>query len=285
MGLFAIILTSLLIPHRQGERSGDLEDAEKAHQEVGPAVDDSEQQSRDLESKDDITDYNEGPDPQEAGEDESDSEPSQPGRRVTFGTPSGGSGPPPKKTPAKPGVLARLKTIILPPQEKNKPLSSHRTLPVISGLVIPFSILLEIPGLTDSWYLRTYGNVVVETRPNPVSFDVLLAMSMLFAVLANLSLICRFLEKGPVLVTTLITIASLTIHGNAILQNVVFDCVSRCIDLINITVIVVFGVQHRFHDGFTYGHGYWMTGMFAVSEFCIELTNRFSVFHRCVGCY
>lgn len=31
------------------------------------------------------------------------------------------------------------------------------------------------------------------------------------------------------------------------------------IDLINIVTVIVFGVEHRFDDGFTYGESFWMT--------------------------
>jgi potassium channel subfamily K len=29
--------------------------------------------------------------------------------------------------------------------------------------------------------------------------------------------------------------------------------------LINITAVTIFGVEHRFDDGFTYGQAFWMT--------------------------
>ena len=287
MGLFSILLASLLVPRRGGERSGDLEDPEVARPEVEPSVGDqydNERRSRDLGPDDDIADDNEstqGSDQQDAEEGERD-ESSPPARRVTFGTTPSGESSSPEKNPAKPGLFSRLKAIIFPPHDENEHYSNHRILPVVSGLVIPFSILLEIPGLTDSWYIRTDQNVVVESRPNPISVDVLLGISMFFAVVANLSLICRFLEKGPVLATTLTTIASLTIHGNATLLNSACDYVSCFIDLVNIVVLAVFGVQHRFNDGFTYGHAFWMTGTSALSESLVALTDGFSVFHQCV---
>lgn len=227
MGLFSIILASLLVPHRQGGRSEDPEDLEKASRDTEPtADDDNERRSRDFAPTDDITDDNEsiqGSESEDAGEEEP-GEPSPPKPRVTFGAAPSGESSPPEQTPKKPKLLARLKAIIYPPHDLDEHHSHHRILPVISGLVIPFSILLEIPGLTDSWYIRTDQNAIVQTLPNPPSLEVLLGISMFFAVVANVSLICRFLEKGPVLATTLITIASLTIHGNVSLQNFVFDC-------------------------------------------------------------
>jgi len=222
MGLFSILLASLLVPHRDGRRSEDLEDPESARRGVEPPAEDEEKRGRDSAPDDDTADndgFIQDPEQQDATQDERD-EPPPPARRVTFGaTPSGESGSPPEKDSTKPGLFSRLNAFVFPPHEENEPLSNHRILPVISGLVIPFSILLEIPGLTDSWYIRTDGNVIVESLPNPASLDVLLAISMFFAVAANISLICRFLEKGTVLAMTLITIASLTIHGNVSLWN------------------------------------------------------------------
>lgn len=262
MGLFSIVLASFLIPHHEEERSRD-----QVMDHRDNVDDDNEQKSRDLESN--VADDG-GPiqdsDPQDVDEDEPDDSPSSPTHRVTFGILSRGSSPSLEKAPANPGLLARLKSIIFPSQDEDKPLSHHRILPVVSGLVIPFSILLEIPGLTDSWYIRTDQNVVVESRPNPAGLHLMLAISMVFAVLANVSMICRFLEKGPVLATTLITMASLTIHGNAPLCVFAFDSASHSVDSVNIIAVVMFGVQHRFNDGFTYGHGYWMTGTFTAPE-------------------
>lgn len=222
MGLFSIILASLLVPHTEGERSADPEDPEKAGRDVAPASgDDSEQESPDSAPNDDSTDDDEsiqGSGPQDANEDEP-GEPSPPRRRVTFGTTPSGESTSSEETPAKRSLLIRLKAFIFPSHDLDEHPSNHRILPVISGLVIPFSILLEIPGLTDSWYIRTDSTAVIQTLPNPASLEVLLAISVFFAVVANVSLICRFLEKGPVLATTLITIGSLTIHGNPPLQN------------------------------------------------------------------
>lgn len=219
MGLLSILLASLLVS-RHGERRGSRDDLEKAQQQEGPTAGDGDEESelqiRSPGTSDHVDDDSESiqdSDAQDVDEDEPEGTPA-PERRVTFGAPSGESTPPPEKAGAKPGRLARLKAIVFPPKDEDKHLANYRVLPVISGLVIPFSILLEIPGLISGWYIRTDANVVVETRRNPPLLEAGLALSMFFAVVANVSLICRFLEKGTVLVTTLITIASLTIHGN-----------------------------------------------------------------------
>jgi potassium channel subfamily K len=222
MGLFsAIIFASFLTFRGGGEPSDNLEDLEKARRQVEHTgdndSDENEQQSRGPEPNGHIEDDNESihdSGSQDVDEDEPE-EPPSPGRRVTFDGPSGEDSPPSEKGSSKRGYLARLKAIVFPPHGEDKALSNYRILPIISGLIIPFSILLEIPGIISSWYIRTDGNIIVETRRNSSLLEIGLAFSMFFAVVANVSLICRFLEKGPVLVTTLITIFSLTIHGNA----------------------------------------------------------------------
>lgn len=86
--------------------------------------------------------------------------------------------------------------------------------------------------MTEPWYVRTDGNVVVESRPNPVALDVGLAISLALGVFANACLVARFLEFRPKRFT-LLAIASLTVH-----------------DLINIGAVTWFGVSRRHADGF-----------------------------------
>ena len=114
----------------------------------------------------------------------------------------------------------------------------YRWTPIVSGLLQPFSILLEIPALTEHWYVRTENHIPVVYKPNPAILDVGLAISMACAVVANIALVSRFLERR-VLPSTLITIVGLSIH-----------------DLINIAAIAIFGIIHRFSDGFTLSEAY-----------------------------
>lgn len=88
----------------------------------------------------------------------------------------------------------------------------YRYLPIISGVVIPFSILLEIPGLTEEWYIRIEADQIVDRKPNTVILDVALALSVVFAVMANACLIVRFMEK-KVKYMTIACVVFLTIHG------------------------------------------------------------------------
>ncbi|KAI9507850.1 voltage-gated potassium channel [Russula earlei] len=149
----------------------------------------------------------------------------------------------PRRSASLPDWLVKIKEFIFGSHQDHDELSlpTYRRTPLISGSLIPFSILLEIPGLTEHWYVRTYGLQIVETRRNPALVNVSLTFSMALAVIANIALIYRFLERS-VKRSTIICIFALTLH-----------------DLLNIVTIVTFGIQHRFNDGFTTGEAFWMT--------------------------
>ncbi|KAI8986686.1 hypothetical protein BD414DRAFT_486759 [Trametes punicea] len=142
-------------------------------------------------------------------------------------------------------LLSRIKSYAWPNDQKSNDIDNitpnYRLTPIISGIVIPFSILLEIPGLTERWYIRTENDQTIETKKNPIILEVGMAISIACALVANVCLLLRFLEKR-VQTVTLLCIGSLTIH-----------------DIINIVTVTIFGVEHRFDDGFTYGEAYWMT--------------------------
>jgi potassium channel subfamily K, other eukaryote len=110
----------------------------------------------------------------------------------------------------------RIKDYILPPEESRASLEkfvpNYRWTPIIAGVVVPFALLLEIPGLTEHWYIRTEGNSVVETRSNSAILDIGLAFSMACGLCANICLVLRFLEIR-VKTVTLLTMVFLTIHG------------------------------------------------------------------------
>lgn len=112
--------------------------------------------------------------------------------------------------------FTKCKNYLLPPEESEAALDkfapNYRWTPIISGVVVPFALLLEIPGLTEHWYIRTEANQVVETRENPVILDVGLALSMACGLFANICLMLRFLEKR-VKTVTLLTVVFLTLHG------------------------------------------------------------------------
>ncbi|KAG5645495.1 hypothetical protein DXG03_005904 [Asterophora parasitica] len=139
---------------------------------------------------------------------------------------------------------ARLKDVLDPrtsAADVEAYMPHYRYMPIVSGVIIPFSILLEIPGLTEDWYVRTEANHTVETHKNTQILDIALGFSIGFAVLANACLVTRFMEK-KVKTMTLLCVLFLTIH-----------------DILNTTSVIVFGVEHHADDGFTYGQAFWMT--------------------------
>jgi potassium channel subfamily K len=115
--------------------------------------------------------------------------------------------------PSLPKWLVKMKEALFVPHGEHEQISpNYRRTPLISGSLIPFSILLEIPGLTQPWYVRTSGNQTVETRKNPPLVYISISISMALAVIANVALILRFLERH-VKRNTIICIAALTAHG------------------------------------------------------------------------
>ncbi|KZT00659.1 uncharacterized protein LAESUDRAFT_665671 [Laetiporus sulphureus 93-53] len=142
-------------------------------------------------------------------------------------------------------LLTKVKAFLFPrdtrPAEYERFVPNYRYSPIISGIIIPFSILLEIPGLTERWYVQTENGRTISTRPNTPILKAGMGISIGCAILANICLILRFSEKW-VKQTTLLCIFFLTVH-----------------DAINITAVTVFGVVHRKDDGYTYGESFWMT--------------------------
>lgn len=121
-------------------------------------------------------------------------------------------------TLSAPSIFVKAKEFIFPSEDSaalDRFVPHYRWTPIISGTVIPFSILLEIPGLTERWYIRTDGYETVETKPNPPLLDFAMAVSIACALIANICLLLRFLEKR-VRTMTLLTIAFLTVHGEAL---------------------------------------------------------------------
>jgi potassium channel subfamily K, other eukaryote len=112
-------------------------------------------------------------------------------------------------TKAPPQWLLSVKNFLTPTKsEQVYYIPNYRHTPIFSGIVIPFSILLEIPGLTEQWFVR--GTQVL--HPNPPALVVALALSIACAVVANLCLVVRFFEKR-IKAMTILCVAFLTLHG------------------------------------------------------------------------
>lgn len=126
------------------------------------------------------------------------------------------------------------------PEGSMIPVLRYRRAPILSGVLAPFSIMLEVPGLTTRWYVRI--GIDAEYRANPAVLEVGLAISMASAVLANVFLLLRFTAILNLRRATASAILCLVLH-----------------DAINIAALVAFGVVHAVDDGFTYSQAYWMT--------------------------
>lgn len=112
-----------------------------------------------------------------------------------------------------PSWVQKFKVFVFPPkQDINSFMPNYRITPIFSGIIIPFSILLELPGVTEHWYIRTEYNKTVESRPNTLILNVGLGISVACAVTANICLILRFMEKRVKTMTILCT-TFLSIHG------------------------------------------------------------------------
>ncbi|TFK20395.1 voltage-gated potassium channel [Coprinopsis marcescibilis] len=124
----------------------------------------------------------------------------------------------------------------------------YRVLPIFSGVVIPFCVLLAVPSVTGDWYIKTDGKGnITETQPNPTWLTVMTSVGLACAVIANACLVVRFAERRPKLMTIL-SVGFLSIH-----------------DLLSIAVVILFASKHRPGEEFTFGQPFWtsLCGTFA----------------------
>ena len=114
-----------------------------------------------------------------------------------------------------PSWLHRLKVFIFPPKENiNSFIPNYRIIPIISGVIIPFSILLELPGFDRAlvhFAPRTTKLSKSPTKPSLFWMSVW-GSALQCALIANVCLIMRFLEKR-VKTMTILCATFLTVHG------------------------------------------------------------------------
>ncbi|SNX85403.1 related to TOK1 - Voltage-gated, outward-rectifying K+ channel protein of the plasma membrane [Melanopsichium pennsylvanicum] len=118
-----------------------------------------------------------------------------------------------------------------------------RKTPIFSGLLAPFSIVLEVPGLTSKWYAKIDQDGIVQRFiDNPPILTVGLAISLGAAVVANGAIICRFLEVLRPRQSIALATAGFVLH-----------------DLINVVALATFGgIYGPKHDGLSLSAAYWM---------------------------
>lgn len=135
----------------------------------------------------------------------------------------------------------------------------YRWSPIFSGIVQPFAILLEIPCFTELWYVKYVDGVATVYQENPTLLDVGLGISMACAIIANIALISRFLERR-VFVSTIVCIVMLSLH-----------------DIINITALIVFGVIRGVDDGFDYSEAFWMCVCSTTASFFVNISLVYDI--------
>ncbi len=196
-------------PPERGLEAGD-EDPEK-----GSPRDDQEQHDEDSPGEiEDLDDFEDDVDDVDEGQ-QDEHQPRQ-GVPLTSTTTFSSASITNFSRPHLPKWLIKIKDVLFGSHgEQISP--NYRRAPIISGSLIPFSILLEIPGLTEPWYVRTDGHQTVETRKDPPLVLISISISIALAVLANVALICRFLGRN-VKRNTIICIVALTVHGKSLLS-------------------------------------------------------------------
>ena len=95
---------------------------------------------------------------------------------------------------------------------------TYRILPIITGVLIPLSILLSIPSLTSHWYVQTDGK---EAPPTPLYLIFAMSLSMVCGVLANICLVLRFAERS-IKKMTLLCIILLSMNGSCLPSRLLF---------------------------------------------------------------
>jgi len=190
-------------------------------------------------------------------------------------------------------IFSRVLSSIFPSPSDEEEIQAYiphyRVLPILSGIIIPFCILLDIPGLTEDWYIRTDGPAVIAGKPNPSLLDVGIALSLLCAVLANVCLVVRFLEKR-IKTMTILCVLFLSMHGKLTIAFPTSLSLPLCSDTINIAALATFGAMK---DDYTFSQAFWMTlcstiaSMFTNVTLIIDLvqTPDFKRSGELLGCH
>lgn len=118
-----------------------------------------------------------------------------------------------------------------------------RKTPIFSGLLAPFSIVLEVPGLTSKWYAKIDADGIVERFiDNPPILTAGLAISLACAVVANAAIILRFLEVLRPRASIALAIGGFVLH-----------------DIINLVALGTFGgIYGPKNDGLSLSASYWL---------------------------
>jgi hypothetical protein len=128
--------------------------------------------------------------------------------------------------PRLPGWLVWLRDVFFGSYERYSDIPNYRLLPMISGSLVPFAILLEIPGITEHWYVKTENGVVVANRTNSPFLNAVLGMSLACATIANVALVVRFFEQR-IAAMTVLAITFLSLHGTSFVALSHIGCTAK----------------------------------------------------------
>ncbi|RUS23206.1 hypothetical protein BC937DRAFT_90790 [Endogone sp. FLAS-F59071] len=135
----------------------------------------------------------------------------------------------------------------------------HRIVPLVAGVLVPFSIILNIPALTGPWLVvgGEEKDIGMEESSGHVT---LLVITLVFAVTVNIALVFRFVNWQARWATRVALISAALQLKFPVIES----------DTIVIVILVVFSVQHHLTANSYYGEGYWT--ILASSVFCLTAT-------------
>ncbi|KAG0310253.1 hypothetical protein BGZ99_000556 [Dissophora globulifera] len=123
--------------------------------------------------------------------------------------------------------------------------STYRVLPLIIGCIIPVSILINVPSVTSPWVgVRPYDPTTdswgdpVE-MPLPHWMNAMIIVALLMAVICNVCVLSRFLERH-------------------VWHSVVFGLITATLqDILSVGAIVPFCLMYPQSDKYVYLEGFW----------------------------
>ncbi|KAF9171533.1 hypothetical protein BGX20_007394 [Mortierella sp. AD010] len=144
--------------------------------------------------------------------------------------------------------------------------SAYRILPLIFGCIIPVSILINVPSLTSPWvgqqqYNPQTGLNEIVTIPIPRWIEAMVAIALIMAVICNLCVLSRFLERN-------------------IWHSVVLSLITATLqDVLSVGAIIPFCLMYRPSAGYYYLEGFWT--MIASMIFSLTATAIMSIDFHC----
>ncbi|CAO3573333.1 unnamed protein product [Mortierella alpina] len=141
--------------------------------------------------------------------------------------------------------------------------NDYRVLPLLIGCIIPVSILINVPSITTEWVGKHSYNETLqdwnETVPesNPVWLNSIVIVALVMAVICNICVLFRFLERW-------------------IWHNVILSLITATIqDILCIAAIVPFCLLYPPSEGYVYLEGFWT--MIASMVFSFTATILMSI--------